>query len=128
VLFGGTKVVQHSADKDARLRAPNNGCIVSVLRTGFETSQGRWALAAVRRLMPSFSRRRLMRTILFTSNRVTANNLESAAFIGFLLSFAIAASSYVLYHGWQNPDRSKYKVSEADDCGSLHRSYCSTAS
>ena len=46
VLFGGTKVVQHSApdksaDKDlSSLRAPDNGCICYVLTTGFNTSQG----------------------------------------------------------------------------------------
>lgn len=44
----------------------------------------------------------LIRTILFNSERITANNWEAFAFIGFLLIFAIAASMYVLQHGIEN--------------------------
>ena len=42
---------------------------------------------------------RLMRTILYSTERVTANNWETGLFIVFLLIFAIAASAYVLFHG-----------------------------
>lgn len=40
VLFGGTKVLQHTPDASARLKTPDGGCLAVVLRTGFETAQG----------------------------------------------------------------------------------------
>lgn len=40
VLFGGTKILQHTPDKNARLRTPDGGCLAVVLTTGFETAQG----------------------------------------------------------------------------------------
>lgn len=34
VLFGGTRILQHTGDKGARLKTPDGGCLVIVLRTG----------------------------------------------------------------------------------------------
>ncbi|KAJ0981077.1 hypothetical protein J5N97_009332 [Dioscorea zingiberensis] len=93
ILFGGTKILQHTPDKSYHLRTPDGGCVAVVLRTGFQTSQGK-----------------LMRTILFSTERVTANSWESGLFILFLVFFAIIAAGYVLKKGLEDPTRSKYKL------------------
>ncbi|CAA6669826.1 unnamed protein product [Spirodela intermedia] len=93
VLFGGTKILQHTPDKLGHIKTPDGGCLAIVLRTGFETSQGK-----------------LMRTILFSTERVTANSWESGLFILFLVVFAIIAAGYVLKKGLEDPTRSRYKL------------------
>lgn len=85
-LSGGTKVLQvtKSADVGDRdvAQPPDGGILGVVLRTGFETQQGS-----------------LVRTMIYSTERVSANNLEALLFILFLLFFAIAASWYVWTHG-----------------------------
>ena len=78
VLFSGTKLLQATKGGDT----PDGGCLGVVLRTGFGTAQGQ-----------------LVRTMIFSTERVSANNVESFLFIGFLLIFAIAASWYVWTKG-----------------------------
>ena len=78
MLFSGTKVLQARSSE----LTPDGGCLGVVQRTGFGTSQGQ-----------------LVRTMIFSTERVSANNLESFLFIGFLLIFAIAASWYVWTKG-----------------------------
>ncbi|ORY77669.1 hypothetical protein BCR37DRAFT_382557 [Protomyces lactucae-debilis] len=86
LLSGGTKVLQvtpaQSSDKIKVKPAPNGGVLGVVLRTGFETQQGS-----------------LVRTMIYSTERVSANNVEALFFILFLLVFAIAASWYVWTNG-----------------------------
>ncbi|KAL1924700.1 uncharacterized protein VTP21DRAFT_4354 [Calcarisporiella thermophila] len=92
VLYGGTKVLQVTPSADSTLVAPDNGCLAYVVRTGFGTSQGK-----------------LVRTMMFSTERVTANNFEALLFILFLLIFAIIASAYVWTEGVKS-DRKRSKL------------------
>jgi manganese-transporting P-type ATPase len=84
VLFGGTKILSvEEGSLPSGMKTPDGGAPAVVLRTGFETAQGR-----------------LMRTILFSTERLTANTLETGLFICFLLIFAIAAAGVLSSNPW----------------------------
>ncbi len=100
-LWGGTKVLQithGSADEERPKIAsgvptpPDNGAMAIVTKTGFETSQGS-----------------LVRTMIYSTERVSANNAEALLFILFLLVFALAASWYVWDEGVRK-DRKRSKL------------------
>jgi len=104
-VHGGTKVLQVThgfANEDAPSTVPtlssgvkpplDNGAMAVVVKTGFETSQGS-----------------LVRTMIFSTERVSANNAEALFFILFLLVFAIAASWYVWQEGVAK-DRKRSKL------------------
>ena len=48
VLFSGTKLLQHTGDKEAHIKTPDGACLAVVLRTGFETSQGTQLASSLR--------------------------------------------------------------------------------
>lgn len=100
-LYGGTKVLQitHGNSDEPRPKlisgikaAPDDGAMAVVVKTGFETSQGS-----------------LVRTMIYSTERVSANNAEALYFILFLLVFAIAASWYVWTEGVEK-DRKRSKL------------------
>ncbi|KAI1002509.1 Endoplasmic reticulum transmembrane helix translocase [Podosphaera aphanis] len=100
-LYGGTKILQvtHGNTEEERLKPasgvpspPDNGAMAIIVKTGFETSQGS-----------------LVRTMIYSTERVSANNAEALLFILFLLIFAIAASWYVWDEGVKK-DRKRSKL------------------
>ncbi|CUM67050.1 uncharacterized protein PRCAT00004739001 [Priceomyces carsonii] len=83
ILHGGTNVMQVTKPTNPTVSlAPDEGALAVVTKTGFETSQGS-----------------LVRTMIFSSEKVSVDNKEAFFFIFFLLIFAIAASWYVWVEG-----------------------------
>lgn len=99
VLNCGTEILQHipgeiDTDCPQLSKAPiQDGICCIVLKNGFETKQGK-----------------LMRMILFSSDRVTVENPEVYFFLLILLVAALIASYQVLQAGLADPDRSRYKI------------------
>ncbi|KEZ45785.1 putative cation-transporting ATPase 1 [Scedosporium apiospermum] len=100
-LWGGTKILQvthgNPDEEKPKLASgvpapPDGGAMALVMKTGFETSQGS-----------------LVRTMIYSTERVSANNFEALLFILFLLVFAIAASWYVWDEGVKK-DRKRSKL------------------
>lgn len=94
-LFSGTELLQ-CLPKPTNISIPSpptRGSIAYVMRTGFYSSQGE-----------------LIRTMLYSSERMTANNREAFSFIGILLIFAVLSAGYVLNIGLRDAGRNKYKL------------------
>lgn len=100
VLFAGTKVVKVSRNEDIEQTPegietppPDKGCICLVLKTGFATSQGK-----------------LLRTVLYSSERNKGDSKEAFIFIAVLLVIALGASYYVLIDGLEREGELTYKL------------------
>jgi len=101
ILFAGTKVVKSMSPFEENeplpstvsLPPPDKGCICLVLKTGFTTSQGK-----------------LLRTVMYSSERTKGDSKEAFIFIFCLLIIAIAASYYVLVEGIKREGEITYKL------------------
>lgn len=110
ILFGGTLLVNHHHEKDDEESRnneesgastkiptpPDGGCTALVLRTGFETQQGS-----------------LLRTMIHTSTKSQndgVNTADTFIFIFLLLLCALLSSAFVLYHGWYDSSRNRFKL------------------
>uniref|UniRef100_A0A7S4V4P5 Cation-transporting P-type ATPase N-terminal domain-containing protein n=1 Tax=Ditylum brightwellii TaxID=49249 RepID=A0A7S4V4P5_9STRA len=72
---------------------PDGGCLCFVLRTGFSSGQGK-----------------LVRMIEGSQEKVKGHERDTALLLLFLFIFAVASSSYVLYHGLKDENRSQYEL------------------
>jgi cation-transporting ATPase 13A1 len=99
ILNSGTEILQHipsevNEDLEHLAKVPiNDGICCYVLKNGFETKQGK-----------------LMRMILFSSDRVTVESAEVYYYLLILLCAALCASYHVCMEGLKDPDRSRYKI------------------
>lgn len=117
VLYAGTKMLQckgidvveaeeassdedesGNAAKDCKVygdipKPPDGGCLCFVLRTGFSSAQGK-----------------LVRMIEGSQEKVKGHEKETALLLLLLFIFAVFSSSYVLYHGIHDENRSQYEL------------------
>ncbi|MCQ2815667.1 MAG: hypothetical protein MJ252_00225 [archaeon] len=100
VLFSGTTVVKASRNdemeqlpKNVHMPPPDKGCVCMVLKTGFSTSQGK-----------------LLRTVMYSSDRNKGDSSEAFVFIGVLLIIALYASYIVLIDGLKREGELTYKL------------------
>ncbi|EPY19067.1 cation-transporting ATPase 13A1 [Strigomonas culicis] len=94
MLFAGTQILLSSGPQvDANAEGARKCALAVVLKTGFETKQGK-----------------LLRTILHSQGRISENSGEAFAFIGVLVVFALAASGYLLRRGLADPSRSRWRL------------------
>ena len=99
MVYGGTTVIlAKPTPGGARSlndisRPVDGGCLGYVIRTGYYTSQGD-----------------MLRNMMYSSPRATANNTEAFSFIFLLLAFAVAAAGYVYAAGSKDARRSQWKL------------------
>ena len=106
VAYAGTKMLQCKGAEELESQLgetksltssipnpPDGGCICFVLRTGFSSAQGK-----------------LVRMIEGSQEKVKGHEKETGLLLLLLFIFAVASSSYVLYHGLQSDKRSKYEL------------------
>ncbi|CAB9496617.1 Probable manganese-transporting ATPase catp-8 [Seminavis robusta] len=106
VAYAGTRMLQClSGDSNEKItqdgeggvksipNPPDNGAVCFVLRTGFSSAQGK-----------------LVRMIEGSQEKVKGHERDTGLLLLVLCFFAIASSSYVLYHGLQDEGRSQYEL------------------
>ena len=99
MIYGGTTIILTKPDPAATRslsdisRPMDHGCLGYVIRTGYYTSQGD-----------------MLRNMMYSSPRATANNKEAFSFIFLLLIFAIVAAMYVYHEGAKDSRRSRWKL------------------
>ena len=94
VLFAGTKIEQVvPAPQNFIFKSSDEGCMGYVISTGLGSSQGK-----------------LIRTILFASQRIAVESKGSIQLLMFLTIFAIMASAYVIYYGIKSTTISTFRI------------------
>lgn len=106
VAYAGTKMLQclpgehvdkSSSSSDVTTKSipspPDNGAVCFVLRTGFSSAQGK-----------------LVRMIEGSQEKVKGHERETGLLLLLLCFFAVISSSYVLYRGLHDENRSQYEL------------------
>ena len=100
IIFAGTKVVTIQRNEESEplpkniKNPPNNGIIGLVIKTGFNTKQGKF-----------------LHKILYNKEKIQdSNKKEDIIIILFLLFIAIIASCYFLYEGIKREETFNYKL------------------
>lgn len=97
VLYCGTEVLQNfPGDKlppFVETNPPDNGTIVYVLKTGFDTEKGN-----------------LARAVIFNNENINLKNTEAFILLGILLILSIFSSAHVLRVGLEDEKRDKQKL------------------
>jgi len=101
MMFSGTQIIAchgptqttATADKTNPKCCPDGGCVCYVVRTGFNSSQGK-----------------MMQTIEYSQQQLTDDSKETGYALLVLLFFALIASGYVLKKGMEKGDRTTHEL------------------